>query len=994
MNIFVPQSIQTQIELEELADVKLQMVVPKSSRTIIGIIQDGLIGAYNITHDDMRIPWRNTMNILSATNFSEFNKIKKDKIYTGKEVYSFIIPDNINIDKADITIKNGQIVNGRLSKASLGAGGKNTILQNILDEYGAEIAKNFVDNTLRLINNFNLFNGFTVGIGDLEISKQIQEDIDKIFNKVELSLNHKITNAENNPHFMTTGMFEEQIFSELNIVRENVSKLIVSNIDQYNKFKIMESSGSKGNPTNIGQMAGCIGLQTLNGTIIKKRYNDRTLAYFYQNDDRSQARGLIKNSFLVGESFSDFVFNMSVGREGIIDQVVKTADIGYIHRKLIKMLENVMVKYDGTIRSATNGLLQFSYGDCGSDTTRQYEYKIKLLEMNNTELENKFKFNESDLKHINFTQKENNEMYNNIKYMRDHARKQMLKATLDTIAFTNSFMIPVNLNTIMGNAKEIKFGNTKLSPKYILEKIEELLANNNSPIIFVAKSKLDKSKFKIKDDLSLKYIYKIALFDAIAPKICINEYKFTKEMFDVVFTKITTAFIKGMVEPGEMIGIIAAQSIGEPITQLTINAFHNVGIADKSHTTLGVPRIKEILSVSKNLKTPQMIISIDDEFKNNKQIVQKIASQIRNITIENIRNKIDIYYESDPTGVDNLSKRDNIITTFYKVGQKTDLQQLPWIIRIEIDKEQLVENKITLLDIQTKLSNWWDKRYHDMKNLKKEYKNIITKISSFAILCNTDTDEQPVLHLRFNVKDTDKIKSPFNMKILMDFIDIIIDKFKLKGITNISDTDIKNERMISFSNNGSIDKTSQNIIYTQGVNLIDIRYINGIDIYNTITNDIAETYKIFGIEIARTVLMHEFIYSFERASISTNYQHVSLLVDLMTSEGYIMSIDRHGNNKVDPNPLSRASFEKTVENLLNAATFSETDTMKGISSRIISGLVIKGGTGYCDISLDLETIQNSEYLEEYEKKNTFEIEGTPLINDIINQDDTTDFVPF
>jgi DNA-directed RNA polymerase beta' subunit len=559
MNIFIPQSIQTVIELEEIADVQKQMIVAKSSRTVIGIIQDGLIGAYNITHDSMKINWQVVMNILANTSFKDYHLIKKNKEYTGKEVYSFIIPPNINIDRHDITIKNSEIIKGRLTKAILGEGGKNNLIQSILDEHGSGAAKDFIDNTLKMLNSFNLYNGFTVGIGDLYVPPSVNKDIQTMFAKVDIALEHKITHAENNPDYMNVNMFESQIFSDLNIIRDNASKIIMENFGEFNKFKIMAISGSKGNATNIGQMAACAGLQTIGGILIKKRYNNRTLAYFHQYDDRPLSRGLIKNSFLLGESFSEFVFQMTAGREGIIDQVVRTSDTGYVQRKLIKMLEDVMVKYDGTVRSASNSLIQLVYGDSGADTTRQYEYKIKLLDMGNTELDHKFNSSEN--------------FFNKIKNLRDNVRKRLMTATLDTKTFNTSFMFPVNLLRIVSNTKETKIGNTPLTQEYVLEVLENLLYNENTPIIYIRKDQQKNTKsFKVRDDFSLKYLFELALYDALAPKILIDEYGLTKEMFDSIINKIKMAFNKNIVEPGEMIGIIAAQSMAEPLTQLNLNS--------------------------------------------------------------------------------------------------------------------------------------------------------------------------------------------------------------------------------------------------------------------------------------------------------------------------------------------------------------------------------------------------------------------------------------
>ena len=153
------------------------------------------------------------------------------------------------------------MTNGRLSKDVLGAGKKNNLVQLIWDEYGVETTKNFLDNTQRLVNNFNMYNGFTVGIGDINISKQVETDIHTLFTTVDLDVENRITNIENNPDIMEPDVFEFKLFSDLNVIRDDVSKMVMDNMSPENNFNIMSLSGSKGSATNIGQMGGCVGLQ-------------------------------------------------------------------------------------------------------------------------------------------------------------------------------------------------------------------------------------------------------------------------------------------------------------------------------------------------------------------------------------------------------------------------------------------------------------------------------------------------------------------------------------------------------------------------------------------------------------------------------------------------------------------------------------------------------------------------------------------------------------
>ncbi|AYV80855.1 MAG: DNA-directed RNA polymerase subunit alpha [Harvfovirus sp.] len=427
------------------------------------------------------------------------------------------------------------------------------------------------------------------------------------------------------------------------------------------------------------------------------------------------------------------------------------------------------------------------------------------------------------------------------------------------------------------------------------------------------------------------------------------------------------------------------------------DSFHHTGIAAISTTTQGVPRIKELLSLTKNLKTPQMILYPTKQYMGSRDMANKIASYIKYTTLGHLRERLNVYYDPDPHRVGGFMEKDNVTKVFAtqsssKYSCQADVASLPWLMRIEFNRESLYEKEVTLLDIKSKFCSVWEKRHTD-KSIKKEEKRVFEKITQIAILSNTDYDKVPIIHIRFDMTD-------FEMSTLNDFIDHVIDKFKLKGLPNISNiSTINEEQVLTFDNeHNDIEKKKQYVIYTVGVNLYDIRYLNGIDFNKTICNDVVAMYETFGIEAARATLLREIIYAYERAGSGVNYHHVSVLIDLMTFNGYMTSVDRHGMNKSDVGPLSRASFEKTVDQLLNAAVFGEVDHMTGVSSRIMAGLVIKGGTGLCNITLDTDMVQNSEFTEDIGQKyvKTYnDVSKNSFINDVMNKstEDVGMFVP-
>lgn len=991
MNIFVPQSVETQIELEYIADLKLQIITPQTSSPIIAMKQDQQLGAYNLTSEHYKFNSRTVMNLLSSTELDPqlYDKVKKDKEYTGKELYSFIIPDKINLlkgpkDNPKIYVKNGQMLGGILGEDALGVKKKNSLVQLVWDSYGVETTRKFLDNTTRLVTNFNLYNGMSVGIGDLYVSDEVYRQMKLLSDTKKLKVECEITEIENNPDMSEENMFEYTINSSLAVIRDDVGKLIIDNVPKTNNFVIMMKSGAKGKEINLAQMAGCVGQQDFHGGRILKNYNSRSLPCFFKNDDTAMARGFVENSFIKGLNLPEYIFHHLSSREGLIDQAVRTSESGYLQRRLIKAGEDYKKCYDGTVRSASGKINQYIYGDSGADTIKQYEYYFNMMKLGNEEIKKIHIFDDNEIKKMkNWSREDNDKLFTDIKMMRDKLRKTQIKATGNYIILANNYMIPVNLVRIIDDAKTNPDNDNKLcnDPKYIIDMIEDILANKNTILYCMRESERNNPEsFKSRDDYIAKSVLKYAIYDIMSPKKCIIDYKFTKEQLKLIRDDIIKSFNKNIVEPGEMVGIIGAQSLGEPLTQLMLNSFHSSGVGGKGGTNTGVDRIREVFSLSRNPKEPYMIIYMDEEYQKNKDYVNKIASHIKYITIKDIRTSMDIYYDPSPNDKGGFYELDKIGKPFHsqshnKMSCSNSNEGLPWLLRLQLDKDKMFNKDITLLDIKAQFCSSWEKRYADLKGSKRDKKQLLDKITQIAISSNNDNDETPIIHIRFDLTN-------YNSNTFEEFMNVIIDDFKLKGLTNI--VDIRNggkavlEQYVSFDKDGNqiipiADKDSDDvpedkkkigreyIINTKGINMEAIRNIKGIDLNRTYCNDIITTYEIFGIEAARTLIIREIIDVLTSNGSGTNYQHISMFGDLMTNIGTLTSIDRHGINKLDTDPFSRASFEKSVDQLLASAVFNEVDHMKSVSSRIMAGLCIKGGTGLCDVILDTELLQNSQY---------------------------------
>lgn len=1303
MNIFIPQCYQARIELEQIADVQKQIITPALSVPIMGIVQDGLLGGYHLTQPSTNIDWKSAMNIISYTSIDDFSKMKKTGTMKGSDLFSLIIPSRINNSGA-FEVENGTIKNGYLSSAMLGATKSHSLIHMIWDEYGFDETRKFIDNTQRLINNFLLWNGCSVGFGDTVISAELEDQLHKMIKTKKLEIDHQITEKENNPDLIPDDIFEQSIQAELSAVRPNATKSIISQLAPMNNFNVMINSGSKGGPDNVGMMSGCLGQQVLEGKRLPKKYNNRSMAYFHQNDDSASARGFIERPYARGLSAVEFIFHNMASREGLIDTAIKsvtgdtevvvmengiikqtpigpwidqqlekskdkvqhfteremelldteaenafiptadengvvswgkikaitrhdpgkelyeiithggrrvivteskslliwtgekfermstpdvkvgdfvpvtanlpepnstnihnvnidhmikykyvedtllnsdlsiikffitkyfnehakvkknnitiiassktingllmllsrfgifgrmsqfvsdkdtkmindtiidtqlilenewlekfneifnvefsqnnssvnthestvkftkhndvvldaiitinkidvalypkvydltipstlnfglanglhvvdTAESGYLQRKLIKRGEDDSVKYDRTVRNSNHTIFQYIYGDTGIDPSKQALYVLKMLELGNTELARLIKFTDTELNNYNFSQKDNEKYFEDVKQLRNVLRLSKLKTAINNISFNATYMLPINIKTIVTNIKNSNSRNEgTLEPKYIIDKINDILDYKNTKVTCMTQAEYENpNTLRHLDESMAKSVFKFSLYEILSPKQLLLVHGLKKSKFDELVDKIIKQFNNAVVVPGEMVGIVGAQSIGEPITQMTLKTFHSAGI--KSSVSLGVPRAKEILSLSTKLKTPAMIIPLLPEYKQNIDVTNRIVSNLKYTTLKDVRKGIKIFYDPIPLEKGGFMDRDNIKNVFFSQSQnknscQSDISSLPWLVRIKMDREKMMEKDVTLLDVKSMYCNAWERRNMDSKGMKKEEKVLFEAITQTSILSNTENDPKPVIHIRFDM-------NTYNYATFENFIDVFIDNFKLKGISSVTKIDnVSEESMVSFDNEDqSLSTIKHNVIYTIGSNLIDIRYLNGIDLNNVISNNIMEIYELYGIDACRAALIREFKTVFGGAGSNVNYVHIELLCDSMTISGIPTSIDRHGMDKTDAEPLARATFEKTVEKLLTAAMFSERDHMRSVSSRIMAGLPFRGGTCACEIMLDTEMLQNTEVTEDIatkRDKNYREITTSSVIDDIINRDVTGIFIP-
>jgi DNA-directed RNA polymerase II subunit RPB1 len=954
MNMHYPQSVQTMNELRDLAYIPYMIISQKDGVPIIGMVQDVLLGSYRMSDDKVRIDAKNVYNLQMVN--SNFNgKIKYKESFTGKELFSLILPPDINTTVGNFNVKNSIIINGKLGKNSFKNRSKG-LIPIIYHDFGPNVAMNFLDNTQRLICRWLMLDGFSVGLSDLVITDDDNSKIKEIINDNKKKAYQKLYdfrkgNLLNNTIFNNEKFIETELINIMNLINKDVQNICMDgkilNEDTHRMIN-MVNSGSKGKESNVTQIMGCVAQVKVEGKRIPYGFTSRTLPHYQKFDDGPDARGFVENGFIHGLTPQEVFFHAMGGREGLIDTAVKTSDTGYIQRRLVKSMEDVKIYYDFTVRNATGVIVQFLYGEDGMCGSKIETHDIKdFIKMNPVELAHNYLLTDKDEISIYLLK---------VAYVDTHKYLEEYKLLFNNLIEDREILITKVFDN--KNNEEILYA---IPFKRILDDANNKLINLNlkkrksdlSGGYILNKIKYLKEKLIIGINKECCLFFRLLINIYLNPKKILIEYNFNKSTFDYIIQKIERSFKQSIAHPGEMVGIIAAQTIGEMGTQMTLDSFHVSGTDAAVNATSGVPRLKELLSVSKNIKTPMMTIYLkndistiytnmneekpsDDIIQQNKKNALDIKNNIEIIRFCDIIDKSEIYWDNSLfSNIENDNEFIELFNEFKNNCEKREDQFSNLVLRMVFNKKKLLEYKLNMIDIYTSLNSYYD--------------------NTVECIYSDDNASQSIMRIKM-IKNMDAIYSQEDHITLLKAIEYnIIYNMLIRGIKGIKKVSLEQCEDIIYHEK-EFKRINKWTLNTDGSNMKELLLNENIDQTKTKSNDIREIYETLGIEAARKALTIELENVIGEGKM--NYRHLSLLVDTMTSRGLLMSIDRHGINRSDVGPLAKSSFEETTDMLVNASIFSEYDNLNGISANVMLGHKAPCGTGDFDVLINEDKFMN------------------------------------
>ncbi|KAK7206823.1 putative DNA-directed RNA polymerase III subunit [Myxozyma melibiosi] len=784
MNLHVPQTEEARTEAMNLMGVKNNLITPRNGEPIIAATQDFITGSFLISRKDAFFDRAQFCMLCSMMSDGDLQIdlppptiMKPVYLWTGKQVFSTLIRPNkkskilINLESKNKTfhapppgyppdmspndgyllIRGSQVMCGSMDKNTLGDGKKSSVFYVILRDFGADEAIAAMSRMAKLCARFLGNKGFSIGINDVTPGRILNSKKDTLVERAyaacdDLIIKYKEGKLETKPGCNEEETLEMEISGILSKVREEVGEICIRELPKSNAPLIMATCGSKGSTINVSQMVACVGQQIISGKRVPNGFQDRSLPHFPKYSKEPLSKGFVRDSFYSGLSPTEFLFHAISGREGLVDTAVKTAETGYMSRRLMKSLEDLSMQYDSTVRNSSSGVVQFQYGGD----------RLDPLDM------------EGDAKPVNFVRTWSHTM--NITF--SHDAQSLLPHEVVRIAGDILAPLEAKLAQPKSYLMEKEDGTMESQLQYVDEfESERVFYQTVRDFVYGKAVELGNVRHR-RGLANMRYAtdseYDSELQDPEArdiAQIAVNQIlKISESTVKEFLRHCLMKYERSKVEPGTAVGAVGAQSIGEPGTQMTLKTFHFAGVASMN-ITLGVPRIKEIINASKVISTPIIRASLVNN--RDERAARMVKGRIEKTHLEDIIFYIeDVYQESraflavrvDLKTIDNLQleiKIEDIARAIYH-APKLKIQQKDVTVvghdRIRVAVPDIPEKDRAKAKTAAETDVFY-RLQHLQRVLPKIVVHGIPNISRAVINIDAKTDEKEILAEGYGLRE-------------------------------------------------------------------------------------------------------------------------------------------------------------------------------------------------------------------------------------------------
>ena len=931
----LPQTEEARAEASALMNVATNICTPRNGEPLVAATQDFVTASFLVTQRDVFFD-RDAFCALAAYVGDALERVdvpppailKPVRLWTGKQLFSLIVrptvaakPENggvwpcVSFECAErnytgsgvetmcpmdgyVLFRRSSLLCGNIAKKTVGDGSKKGLVYELYREHGPGAAATFMNRLAKLSARYlGYHKGFSIGIDDVTPSDAVLALKAQLLDEGHAEARRKIEAYESGSLALQPGCdalqsLEAELTGLLGKVREQAGKnLMTRDLPRSNSPRIMAECGSKGSAINVSQMIACLGQQAVDGKRIQNGFVQRTLPHFEVGELSPGARGFVANSFYSGLTATEFFFHTMGGREGLVDTAVKTAQTGYMARRLMKALEDLSVGYDGTVRNSEKNIVQFTYGDDGLDPV---------------------KMETGDSMPVDFD-------------------RLLHRVRHDDAALSSR--APRDLDAAAVSAVAEACGAGDAGPFGRLGPLAAKFRGDAAGFLRDLSERMADRELHMKDHCGDAALAR--LFDDVA---------LSQGDLDRFQAGALDKYTRGVVEPGEAVGAIGAQCISEPGTQMTLKTFHFAGVASMN-VTLGVPRLTEIINASKNISTPIITAHLDNP--SSTTAARVVKARLEKTTLGEICKSMKEVYgprscyvsvELDATliadlhlDVDAAAARKRVLQAVMASGRA------PPVIRALRNEHVLLNPnhrnvfRVELPDDDATRS--FAGGGGALRGAKKPPGPPARgargkKAKKAKPRDDSDEDVDPV-DQRDMLSDD---RTYFAMQALKSALPSIV----VGGVPSIN-------RAVVNEDEGSSPATYHLLV--EGYGLADVMGTPGVDGRRTTTNHVAEIEAVLGIEAARSTIANEITYIMSAYGIGIDARHLMLLSDVMTFKGVVLGITRFGVSKMRESVLMLASFERTTDHLFDAAAHGRRDNIVGVSECIIMGIPIPLGCG-------------------------------------------------
>lgn len=905
MNLHVPQGLMARAECASLMAVSQKIISAQASKPVMGMVQDGLIGLHLMTGGGTVLDRARACRLIGATRNcaralpAPALVVRRraggapERLWTGRQLLSELLPAELYMEPAGrlaaadgsvaeepVLVRAGQLLCGTLKKAHAGTGGGG-IVDTLCRVGGGAAVVRFLSDAQRMARAYLLHRPHHVGVADVMLDDSGQQQVTERLEKATRLCEEIQAEAVDMPAEQKA-LAESAVLRVLGKVLLQAGGIVDEHLRGNNAIRNMVNSGSKGSFINLSQICACLGQQSLEGQRIAGAAGERTLPCFSHGDTRLVSRGMVCNSFALGLTPPELFFHGIGGREGLVDTAVKTSQTGYLQRRMNKAMEDHYVDHAGRVATFNGDIISPRWGSDGMHPARLERVTLAALRMDDAELARRLA----------------------------PVELQLARECRDAVLAVKGHILAAN-----------DFDARVLAPFHV-QRTEQYVRR----CVADARARPDDGEARVRDAEATAALLQLA---TAAGSRCVA-LAFVQTMCASAVRGMRSREHRALCEHlhervrdaqsvhGESVGCIAAQSVGEPSTQMTLNTFHFSGCATKN-VTLGLPRMKEIFDATRNPKTPCTTVRLRPGFATSQAYAEYLADTLPYTRLEDVVTECAVLRLED-------AAREHREVRAELLLQPAGHFRAATIMRFTLNQAVMRTRRLTPPIVRAVLAD----RLGDRAAI------LSTEVNTVEWYLFVSFFELPAM-LEHGGRGSEHEGMLYDRatRVLMDTVAI-------SGHPKVCGANAAPSRHLPA---GALATEEEYVVHVYGNFLADCVAAPCIDTDRCTSNDVWEVYSLFGIEACAHTFFEQIrsVVSFDGTYVDD--RHLVLLVDTICRNGWIMPLNRHGINRLQTSPLMRCSFEETTDVLYQAALHAEEENGMGVSSSIMTGQLGSFGTG-------------------------------------------------